>query len=295
MSGRPLEATDRTLLTAYAAHFAVIRERQRAAADSRQRAQLVEGNRTRTALLAAVSHDLRSPLAAIKAAISSLRGGTIAWSPEDEAELLATIEESADRLDALVGNLLDMSRLQMGTVKPLLAEIDLGAAVDQAIRPIAGSDRIAVKISDDLPPAVADAGLLDRVLANIVENALRYTPIEVGIDITAAPFQDESGREWVSLRIVDHGPGVSEDGKETLFAPFQRLGDVPRGDGIGLGLAVARGLTEVMHGELSAEDTPGGGLTMVVDLPAAVASRNGGPGEADHDAGVHGAGVQEES
>ncbi|WP_152364058.1 DUF4118 domain-containing protein [Microlunatus speluncae] len=273
MAGRTLEASDRPLLTAYAAHFAVIRERQRAAADSRQRAQLVEGNRTRTALLAAVSHDLRSPLAAIKASISSLRGGTIVWSPEDEAELLATIEESADRLDALVGNLLDMSRLQMGTVTPLLAEIDLGAAVDQAIRPIAGSDRVKALISDDLPLALADAGLLDRVLANIIENALRYTPAEVAIDVTAAPFHDESGRDWVSLRVVDHGPGVPGEGKETLFAPFQRLGDVPRGDGIGLGLAVARGLTEVMHGELSAEDTPGGGLTMVVDLPAAEAAR----------------------
>ncbi len=269
MSGRPLEATDRTLLTAYAAHFAVIRERQRAAAESRQRAQLAEGNRTRTALLAAVSHDLRSPLAAIKAAISSLRGGTIAWSPEDEAELLATIEESADRLDALVGNLLDMSRLQMGTVTPLLDELDLGAAVDQAIRPIAGSDRIKVLIGDELPLALADAGLLDRVLANIVENALRYTPEEVAIDVTAAPYQDEAGRDWVSLRIIDHGPGVPGEDKESLFAPFQRLGDVPRGDGIGLGLAVARGLTEVMRGVLSAEDTPSGGLTMVVDLPAA--------------------------
>ncbi len=273
MTGRPLEAADRPLLTAYAAHFAVIRERQRAAAESRQRAQLVEGNRTRTALLAAVSHDLRSPLAAIKAAISSLRGGTIIWSPEDEAELLATIEESADRLDALVGNLLDMSRLQMGTVRPLLTELDVGAAVDQALRPIADSDRVKALLSDDLPLALADAGLLDRVLANIVENALRYTPAEVGIDVTAAPFQDEAGRDWVSLRVIDHGPGVSGDGKEQLFAPFQRLGDVPRGDGIGLGLAVARGLTEVMHGELSAEDTPGGGLTMVVDLPAADARR----------------------
>lgn len=268
MAGRPLDASDRTLLTAYATHFAVIRERQRAAEDSRQRARLAEGNRTRTALLAAVSHDLRSPLAAIKASISSLRG-TIAWSPEDEAELLATIEESADRLDALVGNLLDMSRLQMGTVKPLLAEVDLGAAVDQVTRSLPEAQRIAVKIGDDLPLAVADAGLLDRVLANIVENALRYTPAEASIDVTAAPYQDESGREWVSLRIVDHGPGVPGEGKEKLFAPFQRLGDVPRGDGVGLGLAVARGLTEVMHGELSAEDTPGGGLTLVIDLPAA--------------------------
>lgn len=197
MTGRPLEATDRTLLTAYAAHFAVIRERQRAAEESRQRAQLAEGNRTRTALLAAVSHDLRSPLAAIKAAISSLRGGTIDWSPEDEADLLATIEESADRLDGLVGNLLDMSRLQMGTVNPLLTELDLGAAVEQAIRPIAGHDRIAVKIGDDLPVARADAGLFDRVLANIVEN----TSLHAGRDRDRRHGSAVPGRNGAGLGV----------------------------------------------------------------------------------------------
>jgi two-component system sensor histidine kinase KdpD len=265
--GRPLRAEDRSLLTAYAAHFAVLEERREAEVEASQVRELAEGNRTRTALLAAVSHDLRSPLAAIKAAISSLRNTEITWSADDEQELLATVEESADRLDALVANLLDMSRLQTQSITPLLTEVDLASAAEWALRGVAGSDRARLVVDDPLPAAEADPGLLDRVIANVVENALKHAG-ESPVELRGSDWADPEGRRWVSLRVVDHGPGVAAESLTKIFEPFQRLGDVPRGDGLGLGLAVARGLVEAMGGTLSGEETPGGGLTMVIDVPA---------------------------
>jgi two-component system, OmpR family, sensor histidine kinase KdpD len=268
LRGRPLRAEDQSLLTAYAAHFALLAERRAAEAEASQVRDLTEGNRIRTALLAAVSHDLRSPLAAIKAAISSLRNADIVWSPEDEYELLATIEESADRLDALVANLLDMSRLQTQTISPLLAEIDLVATVEWTLSGVADADRVQIDGAESVVLARGDAGLLERVIANVVENAIRHTG-RSPVEIRPSSWSDPDGGRWVSLRVSDHGPGVPPESLATIFEPFQRLGDVPRGDGVGLGLAVARGLLEAMGGMLSAEETPGGGLTMVIDLPMA--------------------------
>lgn len=267
LRGHPLRAQDRSLLTAYAAHFAVLQERREAEAEAAQVRELAEANRTRTALLAAVSHDLRTPLAAIKAAISSLRNTEITWSAEDEQELLATAEESADRLDALVANLLDMSRLQTQSITPMTAEVDLGAAAVGALTGITESQRVGLFVDEALPVARADAGLLDRVIANVIENAVKHaggSPVE----LRGSEWIGLDGRRWVSLRVVDHGPGVAVESLPKIFEPFQRLGDVPRGDGVGLGLAVARGLLEAMGGTLTAEETPGGGLTVVIDLPA---------------------------
>jgi len=264
LCGGRLDASDRRLLKAYAAHAAVLAERGRAAKAEVERAQLAEGNRTRTALLAAVSHDLRSPLAAVKAAVSSLRNTDIVWSAQDEADLLATIEESADRLNALVANLLDMSRIHTGAVSAQLTEVDLATAVQWALGPIAGSERISVRIAADGVAAMADPGLLERVLANICENALKYSSASAPIVIDASVA---GGR--VAVRIADSGPGIAPESHGRIFAPFQRLGDVPAGDGVGLGLAVAQGLTEAMGGRLTAEDTPGGGLTFVLELASA--------------------------
>ena len=272
LRGRPLEASDQSLLTAYAAHFAVLEERRRAQADAARTQELAEGNRTKTALLAAVSHDLRTPLAAIKAATSSLRNTAIAWSDEDREELLATVEESADRLDALVANLLDMSRLQTGSITSLSAEVDLASVAEWTLRAVPGAESIVVSAPDELPPVSADPGLLERVIANVVENALKHTDAAAIAVSVSAWTSAESGAR-VSLRVVDRGPGVPPGALETIFEPFQRLGDVPAGDGVGLGLAVARGLMEAMGGTLTAEETPGGGLTLVVDLPVAVGAR----------------------
>lgn len=260
--GRTLAAGDQRLLKAYAAHASVLAERRRAAKESSERRVLAEADQTRTALLAAVSHDLRSPLAAVKAAVSSLRNTDIDWSPEDEEALLATVEEGADRLDDLVANLLDMSRLRMGAVTAHVDEVELEATVRAALASLGGSSRVSVVVDPAATFVAADAGLLERVLANVVGNALTYAPADspVRVDVAAV-----GGR--AAVRVVDTGPGVPPDQRDRLFEPFQRLGDVPRGEGVGLGLAVARGLAEAMGGTLTAEDTPGGGLTFVLDLP----------------------------
>jgi two-component system sensor histidine kinase KdpD len=262
LSGSRLPASERGLLNAYAAYAKVMDERRRATEADTERLRLKEADRTRTALLAAVSHDLRNPLAAAKVAVASLRSTDVTFSEEDEAELLATIEESTDRLSALVANLLDMSRIHTGSVSPVLSEVDLAPAVRGSIAPLAGGERIEVALDPDLV-VLADAGLLDRVLANICENALKYTPPSARVRIDAVAEPDR-----VVLRIADTGPGVKDHDAARLFAPFQRLGDVPQQDGVGLGLAVAHGLTEAMGGTIATEETPGGGLTFVLELAA---------------------------
>ncbi|MBX9359690.1 sensor histidine kinase KdpD [Streptomyces sp. WAC04114] len=265
LSGRVLPASDRRVLSAFAAQAAVVLDRQRLKSEADQARELAEGNRIRTALLAAVSHDLRTPLAGIKASVSSLRSDDVEWSEEDQAELLAAIEEGADRLDHLVGNLLDMSRLQTGTLTPLIREIDLDEVVPLALGGIPDPDEtIDLDIPETLPMVATDKGLLERVVANVVENAAKYSPEDEPVLVAASAIADR-----VELRVVDRGPGVPDEAKDRIFAPFQRYGDAPRGNGVGLGLAVARGFAEAMGGTLHAEDTPGGGLTMVLSLPAA--------------------------
>ncbi|MEW2530878.1 sensor histidine kinase KdpD [Streptomyces sp. NPDC047071] len=281
LTGRVLPAEDRRVLGAFAAQAAVVLDRQRLQSEADQARALAEGNRIRTALLAAVSHDLRTPLAGIKASVSSLRSDDIEWSEEDRAELLEAIEAGADRLDHLVGNLLDMSRLQTDTVQPIVREIDLDEVVPLALEGMAApAEHVVLDIPEDLPMVAADKGLLERAVANVIENALKYSPEGEPVLVAASTMADQ-----VQLRVVDRGPGVPDDAKDRIFEPFQRHGDAPRGAGVGLGLAVARGFTEALGGTLTAEDTPGGGLTMVLvlrtapgrprprtDLPAAATS-----------------------
>ncbi|TPQ16502.1 sensor histidine kinase [Streptomyces sporangiiformans] len=260
LSGRVLPAENRRVLAAFAAQAAVVLDRQRLKQEAQQAKELAEGNRIRTALLAAVSHDLRTPLAGIKASVSSLRSDDVEWSEEDQAELLAAIEEGADRLDHLVGNLLDMSRLQTGTVAPLIREVDLDEVVPMALFGLP-EDSVGLDIPEVLPMVAVDKGLLERSVANIVENAVKYSPAGTPVLVSASAIADR-----VEVRVIDRGPGVPEEARERMFAPFQRYGDAPRGAGVGLGLAVARGFAEAMGGTLNAEDTPGGGLTMVLSL-----------------------------
>ncbi|AZS84649.1 sensor histidine kinase KdpD [Streptomyces griseoviridis] len=263
LTGRVLPAEDRRVLAAFAAQAAVVLDRRRLREEADRARALAEGNRIRTALLAAVSHDLRTPLAGIKAAVTSLRSDDVAWSDEDQAELLEGIEEGADRLDHLVGNLLDMSRLQTGTVTPLIREIDLDEVVPMALVGVP-EDGVALDVPETLPMVAVDPGLLERSVANLVENAVKYSPRDSDVLVAASAIADR-----VEVRVVDRGPGVPDDAKERIFEPFQRYGDAPRGAGVGLGLAVARGFAEAMGGSLTAEDTPGGGLTMVLSLRAA--------------------------
>src|SRR6478736_3836338 len=223
LDGPPVAAEDQRVVNAYATHAAILHGREQLVRAAREAAGLARDNAARTTLLAAVSHDLRTPLASIKAGVSTLRQSGLDLTADDEAELLESIEESADRLDALIGNLLDLSRLETGAVRAHHHSIDL--------------------------------------LANVVENALRHSG-DAEVRLTAGRIG-----ATVQLRVIDRGPGVSDADKERIFAAFQRAGDAPQGDGLGLGLAVARGLMTVLGGSLVPEDTPGGGLTMVVELP----------------------------
>ncbi|MEU3085310.1 ATP-binding protein [Streptomyces massasporeus] len=263
LTGRVLPAEDRRVLAAFAAQAAVVLDRRRLQEEADRARTLAEGNRIRTALLAAVSHDLRTPLAGIKAAVTSLRSEDVEWSEEDRAELLEGIEEGADRLDHLVGNLLDMSRLQTGTVTPLIREIDLDEVVPMALGGVPEGSAV-LDVPETLPMVAVDPGLLERAVANLVENAVKYSPPGAPVLVAASALADR-----VEVRVVDRGPGVPDEAKERIFEPFQRHGDAPRGAGVGLGLAVARGFAEAMGGTLNAEDTPGGGLTMVLTLRAA--------------------------
>ncbi len=268
LRGAPLPPHERRVLAAFATHLAVVLEREELAERAESAQRLEEGNRVRTALLAAVSHDLRTPLAGVKAAVSSLRSPDVHWSPEDEAELLATIEESADRLHTIVANLLDLSRLQSDAVRPITHEIGLDDVVSRTVAEMPQARSVELRFPADLPPVLADAGLLDRVVANLVDNAVRHSPPDIPVVVSTSHVGDR-----VQLHVVDHGRGVPDSEKGQIFGAFQRLGDAQAREGLGLGLAVAKGLTEALGGLLIAEDTPGGGLTMVVDLPAVPAAR----------------------
>jgi len=261
VSGQSASATT-SLLAGYTAQSVAALDRARLRTQAAQAEALAEGNRMRTALLAAVSHDLRTPLASIKASVSSLRQTDVHWSPVDEADLLATIEENADRLDALVGNLLDMSRLQTGSLAPFLRATAVDEVAPVALRGLDDADLLQIVVPDDLPLVRADPGLLERVLANLFSNALRYSPPDAPPVLRA---REDGAR--VLLEVIDHGPGVASELKEQMFEPFRRLDER---SSVGLGLAVAKGFAEAMGGTIAAVDTPRGGLTMRVSLPAEV-------------------------
>lgn len=262
--GASVPAGRQRLLAAFAAHAGAVLQRRALRATAAEAAGLARDSSARTALLSAVSHDLRTPLAGIKAAIGSLRSSEVTFGPEDEAELEAAIEDSADRLDVLIGNLLDMSRLQAGALVAHPRPVDLGEVVPAVVGAVAEPDRVVWCLDEDARVVLADPGLLDRVLGNVVENALRHQPAPGRVRVATSGIGDRT-----EIRVVDTGPGVPESGRDRIFLPFQRHGDAPSGDGVGLGLAVARGLAEAMGGTVGAEDTPGGGLTVVVDLPSA--------------------------
>ena len=268
LAGRPLPADDRRVLGAFAAYAAVALEQQRLAAEAEAAKPIAAADRMRTALLAAVSHDLRSPIASAKAAVTSLRSEDIDWDDADTAELLATADESLDRLTRLVGNLLDMSRLQAGALSLFPKPSGLDEIVARSLDDLGPAGReVMVDIPDTLPAVRADPAILERIVVNLTENALRYSPAGKPPLLSASALGDT-----VELRVVDRGPGIPEADRDRMFVPFQRLGDTDNTTGVGLGLALARGLTEAMDGTLTAEDTPGGGLTMTISLPAAPGS-----------------------
>ncbi|MFI6740217.1 DUF4118 domain-containing protein [Nonomuraea sp. NPDC050451] len=261
--GGPMDAADRTVLESFAAEAAVALRQERLQEAAERARPLAEADRMRTALLAAVSHDLRTPLASAKAAVESLDNTDVDWSDHDRAELVDTAKESLDKLGRLVANLLDMSRLQAGvlglTPEPVALEEVVPRAVDD-LGPV--RERIEGDVSIELPEIVADPALLERVLVNLMSNAVRYSPPDEPVLVTASRHGD-----LVEIRVIDRGPGIPPEAHDRVFQPFQRLGDRDNHSGVGLGLALSRGLTEAMGGTLVPEETPGGGLTMILTMP----------------------------
>jgi two-component system, OmpR family, sensor histidine kinase KdpD len=258
----PVVADDLEALQAFAAQLRAALEQERLRREAAKTSRLSEANELRTALLRAVSHDLRTPLASIKAAVTSLLQHDVDWTLEATTEFLQTIDEEADRLNRLVGNLLDMSRLETGalSVRPRPVGLEEVVAAALSSLPDRGAG-VVVDVPETLPAVVVDPALLERAVANLVANASQHTPSGRTVRVEAR----EVGAR-VDLLVVDRGPGVPEDDRERVFAPFQRLGDTGS-TGVGLGLAVARGFVEAVGGQLTLEETPGGGLTVVVTLP----------------------------
>ncbi len=264
LRGRSLPAEDRRVLGAFAAHAAAAVEQHRLAEAAEAAGPIAEADRMRAALLATVSHDLRTPLAAAKAAVSSLRSSDVTWTPEESGELLASADESIDQLSRLVDNLLDMSRLQAGALSMQTMPTSLEEIVAHALADLGPPARgIKLVASFGLPLALADPALLERVVVNLLTNAIRYSPAGTPPTVTASALGDR-----VELRVIDRGPGIPAADRDRMFAPFERLEGDANPAGAGLGLALSRGLTEAMRGTLAPEETPGGGLTMTVSLPA---------------------------
>ncbi len=238
----------------------------RARADAQRRRietdSLEKVNELRTAILAAVSHDLRTPLASIKASVSSLREGDVSWSAAETDEFLAAIEEETDHLTSLVANLLDMSRIQTGSLVLFPRTVGLDEVVPRALASFSAD--VKVDVPESLPRVTVDSELLERAVANVVSNAQQWSPLATPVIVFA---RAAGGR--VELHVIDHGPGVPAEERLKMFLPFQRLGDRPGSEGIGLGLAVALGFVEAMGGTIQAQETPRGGLTMVLSFEAA--------------------------
>ena len=261
------------MLAAFATQVAVAYQQRRLADAAAAAVPLVETDRMRTALLNAVSHDLRTPIASAKAAVSSLRSKDIAWTESDRDELLANADDALDRLTSLVTNLLDLSRVQAGVLTVATTRVALEDVVSRVLDHVGPSTSstpsdatIDVDIPATLPEVLADPGLLERVIANLVDNALRYSAPHQRIRIAASGHGDT-----VELRVIDRGPGIPVEDRDAVFEPFQRRDDhaTSTGAGVGLGLAIARGFIEAMHGTMTLDDTPGGGLTAVIALPSA--------------------------
>jgi two-component system sensor histidine kinase KdpD len=269
--GGDIQASERRLLSVIAAQIDAALEYRDLSATAQEIGPLTENDRMRSALLAAVGHDLRRPLAAATAAVTGLRSPGMKWSDGDRDELLATAQESLESLSALVTNLLDVSRLQAGSLAVSATSIDVADVVLPALDELdLGPGDVDLDLPADLPPIIADPGLLQRVVVNLLDNAARFSPPKHLVRVSASTFAGK-----VEIRIADDGPGVPDERREDIFVAFQRLGDTDNLTGLGLGLALSKGFTEGMGGTLEAEETPGGGLSMVITLPANVNTDRG--------------------
>ena len=264
--GRTPTAADRRVLAVVGDQLVVALDGQAARREARRSQELAAIDHARTALLRAVSHDLRTPLATIKAMASGLLDTSVPWRPEDVREAHEVIDQEADRLNQLIGNLLDASRLETGALAVALAPTGVADAVAGALRSLSGpTGSVEVRVADDLPAVLADRSLLERAIANVVDNARRYSPAGSPVTVSAEMV---GGR--VHVCVADRGPGIPSDRRDGVRAPFQRLDD-HGGDGVGLGLSIVDGFVRAMGGSVVLDDTPGGGLTVTLVLTASPA------------------------
>jgi two-component system, OmpR family, sensor histidine kinase KdpD len=264
--GRALTADDRRILLAIGDQLVVALDGQSARIEARRSQELAAIDHARTALLRAVSHDLRTPLATIKAMASGLLDDSVRWQPEHIREAHVVIDQEADRLNQLIGNLLDASRLETGALAVTLSPTHVADAVAGALRTLSGPvDAIEVRIADEVPAVLADRSLLERAIANLIDNARRHSPAGAPVTVTAEPIGDH-----VHLCVADRGPGIPLERRDDVRAPFQRLDDRSV-DGVGLGLSIVDGFVRAMGGSMILDDTPGGGLTVTLTLTPAPA------------------------
>jgi two-component system, OmpR family, sensor histidine kinase KdpD len=265
-------SADDRLLSAVANQLALTLERIRLQREATEAEVLRKTDELRTALLNAVSHDLRTPLSSIIASAGSLLQTDIDWTEEEEREFAQAIVGEAERLNRLVGNLLDLSRIEAGSLRPEKGWYDLRSLIDEVagrLRAVTAKHKLILDIPDDLPPLYFDYVEIDQVLSNLIENAVKYTPVGTEIRLAVRAFSDR-----VQVEISDSGPGIRPDTLPRLFDPFYRdptEGGVPQG--AGLGLAVAKGLVEAHGGRISAENPSEGGARFAFTLPVSAETK----------------------
>lgn len=263
LHGPDLAASEQRLLAVVTAQFAATLEHEHLTQTAKQIEPIAASDRVRGALLSALSHDLRRPLAAASAAVGGLKAAGPDLASAQKRELFDTAEESLGALATLVTDLLDVSRLQAGVLTIAEIPTDPAETIAPALDELhLGPTDVTLALNHGDAVAHADPVLLQRVLVNLLTNAHRYSPAGTPIHVSTSTFADR-----LEIRIIDRGPGIPPEKLDDIFLPFQRLGDTDNTTGLGLGLALSRGFIEAMHGTLTPEDTPGGGLTMVISLP----------------------------
>jgi two-component system sensor histidine kinase KdpD len=263
--GREPDDEDAMVLRAFAGQLALATERARADEAARLAELDAQASQVRAALFGSVTHDLRTPLASIKAAVTSLLDADVPFDDEQRHELLRTILEETDRLNRLVANLLDLSRIRTGALVPAKVPVEVGELVDAVVarlRAVVAGRPFEIRVRDELPEVWADPVQMDQVLSNLIENAVKFSPPASPISVTVSRWQD-----GVHVRVVDRGPGIPPDQREAVFEAFARGDADGVQPGTGLGLAIGRAIVGVHGGRIWAEETPGGGTTIVFEIP----------------------------
>ncbi|MDQ1457891.1 MAG: two-component system, OmpR family, sensor histidine kinase KdpD, partial [Actinomycetota bacterium] len=265
---QPLTPPDRELLEALVAGLAAGVDRLRLQEEVREARLVAEVGRQRAGFLSAVSHNLRTPLTAVKAAAGTLLASWSRIEPEERRELLETISDESERLERLVRNTLELSRIRAGALDIDPERVDIADLVQHAVRrlrPIARAHRVRLDVDDDLPPVSLDVMMAEQILLNLLENALRFAP--PGSEIVVGAHAGRRDDDEIELRVADHGPGVPPEARDRIFEEFQSAETRPDRSGTGLGLAIVRALVVAHGGSVRYEDTPGGGATFVCIFP----------------------------